>query len=380
MVKIDVLKAAQNERDFPLSNIVSDVEFVQLESTIESYFSLIKSYTVTDHYILITTQVEKKVLLFKRSGKFLRQIGQKGQGPGEYFNPCFATIDPSEENIIVKDEQGGNLFKYDMNGKIIKQANIKHEISTKPNCQPVFLDNKHFALSFKRPLAPTEGFYSVAVFDLDLNLVKKIIHKPNNDRLCLTNLSGQVLLNGSDGVHYWERFVDTIYSIDNRITEKPTYYLDMNETGYTLDFLTGRNMTKSGKDFNRVSLNADLPGFLIFTLQENGSSPIIYDKKSGEAFTPSDQKKQNLSYDKGRHNHIWDNDIFGFPKLYLRSYFPNQNLLTSIVYLARVSPADLEYTKSKNVISPIKRDQMSKIIQDYSGEELPLIVLLKVKK
>jgi len=196
-VEINVLKAAEDEREFPLSNIVKDVEFVQLESTIDSYFSLITSYIVTDHFILIATQVEKRVLLFERSGKFLRQIGRQGQGPGEYLNPCFATIDPSERFIIVKDAQGGNLFKFDLNGNIIKQVDIRSIIPTGPNCQPIFVDDNHFALSFIRPWIPVDDYHAVAEFDLELNLVKQMIHKPNNDSLCLTNLSGQKLQNGS---------------------------------------------------------------------------------------------------------------------------------------------------------------------------------------
>ena len=38
VVDINVLKVAQNPRDFPLSKIVKDVDFIQLESTVESCY------------------------------------------------------------------------------------------------------------------------------------------------------------------------------------------------------------------------------------------------------------------------------------------------------------------------------------------------------
>lgn len=379
-IEINVFKAIEDARDFPLSKIIDDVEFVQLESTIDSYFSMYSSLNVTDQYILITSEFERRVLLFNRSGKFIRQIGSQGKGPGEYIYPHFATIDPQERFIIIKDAQGGNLFKYDLNGSILKQVDISDLCPNRPSWKPVFLDNNHFALSFNRPLISKNDHFNIAVFDLELNLVDRMIHIPNNDSLCLTNLSSQKLLEGKDNLISWESFVDTVYSVDLGEKPKPKYYINMDGNGHSIDFLTGRDMTTPNSGFYSAGVFADLPDFLVFLLYNNDNlNQIIFNKKKKIAFTLNDQKNCNSTRINNYDPPIWNNDLFGFPKVLIQSYFPKQNLVAFPIYIEEVSPADLECMQKVNVLLPEKRDQLTEMIKSYTGEELPLLTLMHVK-
>lgn len=64
----------------------------------------------------------------------------------------------------------------------------------------------------------------------------------------------------------------------------------------------------------------------------------------------------------------------------LNNYQPNQNIIVSQIRLGRVSDMiDLECLSQKKVKLPKKRDQLVDLIENVTGEELPLLVLLKMK-
>jgi len=381
IIEINAIKAINDARPFPLSKIISDVEFLQLESTVESYFDDITSLSVTDNFILIACQIQDKVLLFSRGGKFIRQIGRLGRGPGEFSNPHFASIDPSEKYIIVKDELLGGLFKFDIHGNIIKHVNINNICPARANKQPVFIDESHFCLSFSRPIHQVDNHHNIAVFNMDLNLVESQIYRPNNDSLCLLNLSGQDIFNGHSSCFYWESFIDLVYSIKLGDEPQPVYHINKDGTGQPFDYLNGRDRSRSGLDYNIIVGITDLPRYLLFAMYNDfdGLNQLIYDKRRREAFKNNDLSNCFSYLVKGSESTFWDNDIFGYPKIFIDFYFPDQNFIISPVYLDRFDPIELECLKEVNVLKPEKRDHLVQLIENSTGEELPLLVILHSK-
>lgn len=379
LIEIDVLEALKNKKEFPISKIIKEVEFVQLESIASSFFNHFTSLEITDNYILVACQIQKKVLLFKRTGEFLRQIGRSGRGPGEYLYPDFATIDPSERFIIINDRLIGSLFKFDVNGNLLNQTNINKMFPSHSNTQPIFLDENHFAMSFNRPRTPSEEFYNIGIFNLELELVDKMLPKQNNENLCLPYLFGQKLMQGNNEVLFWESFVDTLYEMKIGDEFKPKYYFEMNGTGLSLSFLKGEDMLSKGTDFNLILDIADLSDYLLFSLFDNGLFQIVYDKKKMEAFTFSNMdnciSKSVINYEAP----IWTNDIFGLSKLLMNAYFPKQNLIAAPIYVDRINATDLQCLRRAKVKFPFKRDQLTNLIENFTGEELPIIALLYLK-
>jgi len=381
LIVLDVLKAKDNPRDFPLSNLVKDVEFVVLESTFDSWCSRYSSIDLTQRYILVSSNIENKVLLFDRAGKFLRKIGARGKGPGEYLEPMYAAIDPNEHFIIVKDAVGGNLFKFDLMGKMVKQVDIKDLCPTECNSQPVFIDGNHFLLSFNRPKISTKEHYNLAVFDAELNLIDRFIQIPDNDSLPLINLSGQQITRGSQGCFYWENFVDTLYNIALDIKPRPEYYFVIGGNAPSLSFLKGQDRTKNGLEFNSVFGISDLSNYLLFNLLNNGTIyQIVYNKKNQELFCLSEKPSCENSPNGLLQIQSWDNDLFGYDKVWMNRYFPNENFMVYPINLEEaLENTNLECLKNKDVLLPARRDQLVKLIGDSDGNELPVLVILFLK-
>jgi hypothetical protein len=64
----------------------------------------------------------RHIMKFGKSGDFIKIIGRKGQGPGEFMNPlCFCVTD---KYIIVNDSNNYNIQFFDFDGKFIKSFKV----------------------------------------------------------------------------------------------------------------------------------------------------------------------------------------------------------------------------------------------------------------
>lgn len=75
-----------------LSQLVDSVEIVPLESNVDSYIPRLKDIFISTNFIALTSGSDypnfASVKLFSRKGDFIRSIGKRGGGPGEYVNPA----------------------------------------------------------------------------------------------------------------------------------------------------------------------------------------------------------------------------------------------------------------------------------------------------
>ena len=87
------------EREVKLSDIADSVEYIRLETTDDCLvkgFKLTNIIKTTKYYIIPEAQ---KVFQFTLDGKFVRNIGRRGQGPGEFL--YVTHIDANEKSNLI---------------------------------------------------------------------------------------------------------------------------------------------------------------------------------------------------------------------------------------------------------------------------------------
>ena len=106
----------------PLSEITEEITTIDLELTDESLINpdQILKVLLLDSLVFIAEM--EKMLVFDMEGKFIRSIGSKGQGPGEYIFIRSFTID--EKNKIIYINDSSKIISYDLNGKFLKQVTL----------------------------------------------------------------------------------------------------------------------------------------------------------------------------------------------------------------------------------------------------------------
>lgn len=108
----------------PLSKLISsDVEIIPLETTPESIFNRLQKVVVTDEYLFILDSFGASVVLqFKRDGTFVQQIGDNGNGPGEYTQPY--DMDVADDKIYVLNN-GQSVNIYNIQGRFIDSKRLE---------------------------------------------------------------------------------------------------------------------------------------------------------------------------------------------------------------------------------------------------------------
>lgn len=85
-----------------LSNLVQDVEFIKLEDTERALISQIDKIEFYDSLIFILQRfADPRVLVYNKTGQYLRDLGSVGNGPGEFTIPYDIFIDKEKNRIII---------------------------------------------------------------------------------------------------------------------------------------------------------------------------------------------------------------------------------------------------------------------------------------
>ncbi|MDR2912396.1 MAG: 6-bladed beta-propeller [Alistipes sp.] len=119
------INAFRDSITLPLSMLVEELEIIPLESRNEALFQS-GNVTVSDNYIGIATNVPRSFKLFDRSGKYLRDIGHEGRGPGEYGMIYSAAIDEESQTIYILPWQTEQLLVFGIDGSIRKPVKLAY--------------------------------------------------------------------------------------------------------------------------------------------------------------------------------------------------------------------------------------------------------------
>lgn len=101
----------------PLSQIIDSITYVTLESNDSLIFGRIKDVSFDDSTIVILDNLANEVTQFTRNGKFVRRIGSKGHGRGEFISATKLDID--DRHIYVYDRMLMSVLKYGCDGNYI---------------------------------------------------------------------------------------------------------------------------------------------------------------------------------------------------------------------------------------------------------------------
>ncbi len=207
--EVDILHAYSNEKEFNLSQIVQDVDYVKLENHPEAHFSL-GIPILADNYILIEALFEKKLLLFTDKGEFLRSIGQNGKGPQEYLDISEVSFHPDGELILIHDYSLHKLLVYSTSDKCVREF-IYSDRYGDPFDKAFFNSSGDIQIVLRRPFEEINDFHMVRILDDDFN-EKESLFKISNKKVgdgFTTGFSNYFISNGS--LHIQEFFYDTVF-------------------------------------------------------------------------------------------------------------------------------------------------------------------------
>ncbi len=161
--------------DFPVSKLVSELQIIHLENSDSTLVSRYHTFA-SENYIGVYT-MENEYKLFDRQGNFFRQIGQQGQGPGEYQYLYDSYIDEANHRIYLMPWMQKKLFMYNFDGQFLQDIPV-----------PEFFPKTRFKIDTEKQLVtflilPFKGQNKFAALYQDFK--GNILHSINSERFAL---------------------------------------------------------------------------------------------------------------------------------------------------------------------------------------------------
>lgn len=121
----DVNKASNEIYTVKLTDLMETVEIIQLDNSTDEAFTPIFRMAVSDNYFATTCPPEYPVKLYSRkNGRFIRNIGSRGQGPGEYQRVWNLTLDEPNNRIYLGQPYNSQIYSYGLDGKYYPDETI----------------------------------------------------------------------------------------------------------------------------------------------------------------------------------------------------------------------------------------------------------------
>jgi len=182
-----------------LSEIAKSVRIIPLETNPNCFIGSTNKVFVGKKEMLISTAGETTELFqFTPDGRFIRKIGNRGKGPGEYTDINDMTVFEDSSVVFINGWQMRKIIGYSFDGKITREIPIPRGLTS-----PVVLDRNRIALiSYKD--------YEVMIINTLSGDTAKYIQVTPKMIAQMRNLSGSP----ATGFFYWSIGRDTIWKIE----------------------------------------------------------------------------------------------------------------------------------------------------------------------
>lgn len=118
--KLDVELEGADNLDF--NEYFSSVRYVPLETTKDVLIGEITKMYMTNKNIIIFDQKSMSIFLFDIDGKFVRKIGEKGEGPDEYLYINDIQFDEKRMRILAHERLKNKIYTYDLLGNLVNKS------------------------------------------------------------------------------------------------------------------------------------------------------------------------------------------------------------------------------------------------------------------
>lgn len=236
-------RSSKESLDLSLLIDTTSVKTIKLETTDQCLISSVKQIFLTDNHLFVLNSTPSEIFMFDKNGKFVRKIGSRGRGAGEYLNIENFYIDECRNEVIVYDSEYCKAFVYGYNGNFMYTISNKNQ----PFGHIARLNDSLYCLSNGSNFIDIESNPAVLILNQNGELVKtfhpriEIEKKPN----IIPFLQGTTFFAQTKaGKFYIPVGSDTIFhlTVSDEIVSEPVCCLGIKEYFFPSDI--------SQKDYN----------------------------------------------------------------------------------------------------------------------------------
>jgi len=384
LITIDIDAGLKNKGELRLSEIATDVEFIQLHGMgTDTYIhSWSWQYYVGEKVICVFNLKPYEFLLFTRDGKFIRKIGTAGKGPGEFIGEMLVfSVDEASETILLADNRSKKFLLYRFSGEFIREQAYKKYHGLAISFAVGICPDQQGNFVIRNQIVPTENdiCYDILIIDRDLKLVQAIQSQKPVTGPYITAFGSNQIYSFGGGIRFWNPEKDTVYQLINN-QALPVYHLKVSDPPSIEEEMTSNN--RGHITIGKILETQDY--LLVFG--NKGSLPyhLAYQKATGKAVRIFASGKCGLSFgDKSG----MENDLFGYSPVTFSDFdcFGDGKLIL-ILYPGVMDAID-EWLKGKltdclgsaRVLLPGKRDELVRLIENLDENSGPVLMVITLR-
>lgn len=208
VVQLDQVKDTLH---LPLSRLLDDFRIVLLDNRKEA-LTKGESVTACDNYVGMGGSSREPYRLFDRKGRFVCQVGNNGQGPGEYWAVYDSFVDEAHDRVYLMPWNAQSLLSYNLKGEYLSSIPL-----------PTLVPKGVFSVDTEKrlltvgllPFANIEGASVVWQQDFEGNILHRVDAAPY---AVVPDFSNEVSSNRNCGdgmfdfsIFHWQASADSLY-------------------------------------------------------------------------------------------------------------------------------------------------------------------------
>jgi len=227
---LNIVSALKNQQEIFISNFLSEIKYIPLETRPDILISSLAIIEVSSEYIIVKTRNSGvyQIFLFDRNtGKFIREIGRQGRGPGEFL---IWSLIPYNSQIkeFYAVQAAREMIVYDTLGKYVKKIIERDKIlNALPHGYINYVDNDSYFGYFDSSVKQENNKFVI----LTREGFTKTFHSKKDSKNIgfITPLNSILSYRWDDKLYIIEYGSDTLYRIDG-YSAIPRYFVQMSET------------------------------------------------------------------------------------------------------------------------------------------------------
>lgn len=372
---IPFAEIVKNKQEVRLSEFATDAELIRFENIPEAMLGNVENIEFTKEFIFVKFW-QHPVLQFKRDGKFIRNIGTKGKGPGEY-NTCFKmSIDEKNERVYIHTgELTMMIFSFD--GEYIKTFSYP-ALERYLN----FWSRDSFFVSYFEPLWGQEPYVFMEHNEHGdtLQSIANHIFWDKGEFGCLSPFEEQNFsYRFENRLHMKGCYNDTVYTYDEKNKIVPKYLIDLGKHKLPEELVYERKRTRPVPDdliwtsVYETSAYIFIPYGYHYDInkpesQKEEKGCILYNKKTKEGIAVKETRQGGFI-----------DDISGGPDF--RPIVTNDNEAIMLISAMDMKLyLDSEQFKNKDLKNPEKKEKLVQLNKTLKAEDNHFVVLVKMKE
>lgn len=376
---------------FNYSDVFDNISFIKLETNEHCLIGKISKLIALDKYFIIMDINNDNIFVFNESGRFINQIGSKGQGGSEYIHTDDIVYDKYIDAVLILDRDGKKILRYKIDGSFIDNIKLNWWISAIE-----VIDHDKYLLYIPNTVQPDSKQldYYFYVVNSKGQITDQLLS--NAKTIQFSYAAENSLSSYGDKVIFSPFRSSNIYEINsNSIT--PKYYLDFGDYNMPYVYFNStdrKEVSKVSRNYainlrswemnnwlvNKISYKQELYyNFYLKSKKKNITTAYLFnDVKyhiNGEHFVCNKGDDILVGYFEA-------NSFYQFNQIMVRNSHGN----IKKCYLEYIMNEELKDDLKSNLMSVIERSEMTlsyselDYIADVKEDDNPILCLFTLKK